>query len=51
MLTDLLSAHDYYVSYGRALVMETALANAVVESIRECTTILEEGCLCVLCSR
>jgi len=35
MLMDLLSAHDYCVSYGRALVMETALANAVVESTRE----------------
>src|SRR6218665_3321180 len=35
MLMDLLSAHDYCVSYGRTLLIETALANAVVENTRE----------------
>ena len=34
-LIDCLSAHDYCVSYGRTLQMETALANAVVENTRE----------------
>lgn len=32
---DLLSAHDYYVPYSHTLLMETALANAVVENTRE----------------
>src|SRR6218665_2487688 len=35
MLMDLLSAHDYCVSYGRTLLIETALANAVVECCRK----------------
>ena len=35
MLMDLLSAHDYCVPYGRTLLMETALANAVVQNTRE----------------
>ena len=35
MLMDLLSAHDYCVSYGRTLLIETALANAVVKNTRE----------------
>ena len=34
-LVDLLSAHGYCVPYGRTLLMETALANAVVENSRE----------------
>ena len=32
---DFLNAHDYYVPYGRTLLMETALANAVVQNTRE----------------
>ncbi len=32
MLMDLLSTHDYCVPYGRTLLMETALANAVVQN-------------------
>lgn len=35
MMVDFLSAHDYCVPYGRTLLMETALANAVVENTRE----------------
>src|SRR6218665_338554 len=35
MLMDLLIAHDYCVSYGRTLLIETALANVVVENTRE----------------
>ena len=35
MLIDLLSAHDYCVPYSRTLLMETALANAVVENTRQ----------------
>ncbi|KAK5919141.1 hypothetical protein CgunFtcFv8_023060 [Champsocephalus gunnari] len=33
-LMNLLNAHGYSVSHGRALLMETALANAVVENTR-----------------
>ncbi|KAI4816689.1 hypothetical protein KUCAC02_009005 [Chaenocephalus aceratus] len=33
-LMNLLNAHSYSVSHGRALLMETALANAVVENTR-----------------
>src|SRR6218665_2474002 len=35
MLMDLPSAHDYCGSYGCTLLVETALANAVVENTRE----------------
>ena len=35
LLMDLLSAHDYCVPYGRTLLMESALANAVVQNTRE----------------
>ncbi len=35
MLLDLLSAHDYCVPYGRTLLKETALANAVVQNTRQ----------------
>ena len=35
MLLDLFSAHDYCIPYGRTLLLETALANAVVQNTRE----------------
>ena len=35
MLMDLFSAHDYCIPYGRTLLLETALANAVVQNTRE----------------
>ena len=35
MLMDLPCAHDYCVPYGRTPLMETSLANAVVENTRE----------------
>lgn len=35
MLVDLLNAQDYCVSYSRTLMMETAIANAVVENTKQ----------------
>lgn len=35
MMVDFLDAQDYCAPYSRTLLMETALANAVVEKTRE----------------
>jgi hypothetical protein len=56
-LMDLLSAKGYCIPYKLTLLMETAIAKLLLyktlarDSRSICTTILEQGCFYVLCSR